>query len=100
MPVIRPVEVEKLNPAASVDGLMEYDVAVPPVLEMEYKPLTALSTFAVAEERDSDIDGASTRVAITMVRPTEVLGVVDGYVSELMLPSLNRMILTPLPVTA
>jgi hypothetical protein len=45
---------------------------------MEYKPLTALSTFAVAEDRDSDIDGASTRVAITMVRPTEVLGVVDG----------------------
>jgi hypothetical protein len=78
VPLIRPVEVEKLNPAASVEGLIEYDVGVPPVFEMEYKPLTALSTFAVAEDRDSDIEGASTRVTITMVRPTDVNGVVDG----------------------
>jgi hypothetical protein len=98
--VIRPVEVEKLSPAASVEGLIEYVVGVPPVFVMEYKLLTALSTFAVADERDSDIDGASTRVAITMVRPTDVFGVVDGYASELMLPSLNRIMLTPLPVTA
>jgi hypothetical protein len=100
VPVIRPVEVEKLSPAARVEGLIEYDVGVPPVFEMEYKPLTALSTFAVADERENEIDGASTRVAITMVRPTEVLGVVDGYVSDEMLPSLKRIMLTPLPVTA
>ena len=75
---MRPVEVEKLSPAAKVDGLMEYAVGVPPVFEMEYKPLTALSTFAVKLERDNEMDGACTRVAITMVRPTEVFGVVDG----------------------
>lgn len=73
---------------------------MPPVFEMEYKPLTALSTFAVADERESEIEGASTRVAITMVRPTDVFGLVDGYVKEVMLPSLNRIMLTPLPVTA
>jgi hypothetical protein len=78
VPVIKPVEVEKLRPAASVEGLMEYVVGAPPAFEIEYKPLTALSTFAVAEDRDSDIEGASTRVTITMVRPTDVNGVVDG----------------------
>ena len=70
------------------------------MFETEYKALTAESTFAVAEDRESEIDGASTRVAITIVRPTEVLGVVDGYVSDEMLPSLKRIMLTPLPVTA
>ena len=58
VPVIRPVDVEKLRPAASVDGLMEYEVAVPPVFEMEYKRLTALSTFAVPEDLDNEILGA------------------------------------------
>jgi hypothetical protein len=58
VPEIKPVEVEKLSPAASVEGLMEYEVGVPPVFEMEYKPLTALSTFAVADDRDSEIAGA------------------------------------------
>ena len=58
VPEIKPVEVEKLRPAASVEGLMEYDVGVPPVFEMEYKPLTALSTLAVADDRDSEIAGA------------------------------------------
>ena len=78
VPVMRPVEVEKLSPAAKVDGLMEYDVGVPPVFEMEYKPLTALSTLAVPLDRDKLMEGACTRVAITMVRPTDVLGVVEG----------------------
>ena len=58
VPVIKPVDVEKLSPAANVEGLMEYEVGVPPVFEMEYKPLTALSTFAVPEEREREIDGA------------------------------------------
>jgi len=78
VPVIKPVEVEKLRPAASVEGLMEYDVGVPPVFDMEYKPVTALSTFAVPDERDNEIAGRSTGCAQAIVSDMSLFGVFVG----------------------
>lgn len=56
VPEMRPVEVLKLSPVGN-DGDIEYVLAASPLLLIEYKPLTALSTFAVPVDLEREISG-------------------------------------------